>query len=109
MYNFELGKRLFIDSKLHIWNRPINLDFNTSKGDIGGAFELDFRYFFLSKSPSQYRGTSVDIGTTMKTFGFLPEELFLKERILFLQLMVLQLHLVLLMMTGMAVNNLQPQ
>ncbi len=81
LYNFQLSDRLFIDSKLHIWNQPVGLDFNTSEGDLGGAFELDLRYFFFSKKPSQFGGTSIDFGTTMKTFGFLPEELFLNERI----------------------------
>ena len=81
IYDLRLIDQMFLSSKMHFWQQPKALDFNTTSSETGGAFELDLSYFFLSKSKKNYRGTSVDIGTTMKTAGFLPEELFLDKSI----------------------------
>ncbi|MEQ8471732.1 MAG: hypothetical protein RIC35_11125 [Marinoscillum sp.] len=80
LYGYQLSERCFIDSKVHAWNQPKDLDFNTSEGEFGGAFEFDMSYFFQPKQGG-FKGISMDLGTTMKTQGFLPEELFLQERI----------------------------
>lgn len=81
LYQFDLTDHLFVDSRLNFWNQPKNLDFNTAESTFGGALDLDLRYFFFYKDSYQKKGTSVDLGMTMKTEGYLPEEIYLTQRI----------------------------
>jgi len=63
----------------HFWQQPLNLDFNTAVSFSGGAIDSDFRYYFNSKKNSRLSAISFDLGLIYKTYGFLPEEVYLDE------------------------------
>ncbi len=66
--------RLSANLSGHIWQQPLNLDFNTPKHFTGGAIDADFKYFFRNKKAGLRNGFSFDVGFIYKTKGFLPEE-----------------------------------
>ena len=56
----------------HIWSQPKNLSFTESKGDLGGAFEMEVMFF-----PKQNKNALGDLGFFLgfltKSKGFMPE------------------------------------
>lgn len=74
-----LTRQLYVGIAGHIWQQPEKLDFNTNKKKNGGALDLDFKYFFPNNKLHGFRGFSVDLGMIYKTYGFLPEEVYLNE------------------------------
>ena len=61
----------------HLWNQPQNLDFNTTNSQFGGSGDLLLKYIFLENKSNN--SMSIDLGLNYKTFGFLPEEVIMKE------------------------------
>lgn len=80
LIDFQLHKRILTNITGHFWNQPKDYDFNTNESFSGGAIDLDFRYFFFNKRDIWLNGFSVDLGMIYKTEGFLPEELYFKEK-----------------------------
>jgi hypothetical protein len=79
LVNYHPIDRLSANLTGHFWQQPVNLDFNTSKSFAGGAFDADFKYFFLNKRSGLLNGFSLDLGLIYKTKGFLPEETRMDE------------------------------
>ena len=56
----------------HIWSQPKNLSFTESKGELGGAFEMEVMFF-----PKQNKNALGDLGFFLgfltKSKGFMPE------------------------------------
>ena len=63
----------------HFWNQPENFDFNTSKGQLGGAGEIFFKYNLIKTNTGN--SMSVDLGLNYKTKGFLPEEVVMDKHL----------------------------
>ena len=63
----------------HVWSQPKNLDFNTTESQFGGAGDLLFKYIVLKNK--SHNSISIDLGLNYKTYGFLPEEVYLKEHV----------------------------
>jgi len=72
--DYFVSSHLALSTAIHSWQQPEKLDFNTKNWKLGGAAELNCRYFFFTKETSTFRGLSVDIGLSCKTTGYLPEE-----------------------------------
>ncbi len=72
--DYSVTARLVSSVNIHLWNQPVNLDFNDSRAKFGGAVEWVGRYFFLTRLGKQHKGISVDLGFIYKSAGFLPEE-----------------------------------
>jgi hypothetical protein len=73
--DYFVSPHLALSGSLHAWQQPLNMSFDTNIGKLGGATELNCRYFFFSKSSvSTLRGISFDISLSYKTTGYLPEE-----------------------------------
>ncbi len=79
LIDFQLHKRILTNVSSHFWNQPKNYDFNTAKSFLGGAVDVDLRYFFFNNRETWLNGFSIDLGMIYKTEGFLPEELYFKE------------------------------
>ena len=74
--DYTFKDRLSLSIATHFWQQPVDYDFNTSESFIGGAIDVDVKYWFALKDNN---GISLDLGMIYKTKGFLPEELYLKE------------------------------
>lgn len=76
-YDFNKGKFL-VNSSLHLWNQPKNLDFetNSNKFGFGAKSEVAIR---ISSWNENKKSAYLNIGASYKTEGFLPEAPSLKE------------------------------
>lgn len=63
----------------HFWSQPENLDFNTTKGQLGGAGDILFKYNLIKMNTGN--SMSVDLGLKYKTKGFLPEEVIMDKHL----------------------------
>lgn len=77
--DFPIHKRWMSTASLHIWSQPANLNFNTKKGDLGGAGELLLKYKLINANKTHLRALSIDIGMIYKTYGYLPEEIVMDK------------------------------
>jgi len=62
-----------------MWKQPANLGFYDNQSKIGGAVETVCRYFFMANQKTKLKALSFDLGLTIKTSGYLPEEIFLRR------------------------------
>lgn len=78
--DFAIGEYFTFSTGAHFWNQPVNLNFNTPVGELGGAIDLlvKLRFFKLNKNNGE-KYLTLDLGTTAKTKGFLPEEMSLEK------------------------------
>mgnify|MGYP006282368169 CR=1 FL=1 len=79
LVDFAFTKKLYATISGHFWEQPEDFDFHTSEHFVGGAIDLDFSYFFLTKNDIRLKAYSLDVGMIYKTEGFLPGELYLKD------------------------------
>lgn len=65
---------LVINAETHFWMQPKDLDFNTSKGEPGGAVKMEVMIIpYLPKRSELIADFGYSIGVLYKTKGFLPE------------------------------------
>lgn len=81
VYQYPVGRRVFLTASGHFWQQPENFQFRTTQHFVGGAADIYVQYFFAS--PQYNRRISLDGGVLIKTRGFLPEEMYLNETISF--------------------------
>jgi hypothetical protein len=74
--DYTFKDKLSLSIATHFWQQPLDYDFNTSKYFVGGAIDVDIRYWFPLMNSN---GISLDLGMIYKTKGFLPEEVYLSE------------------------------
>lgn len=79
LVDYQLTDRLQTNVSGHFWQQPVNYDFNTADYFTGGAIDMNFSYFILSKRELSFQGFSIDLGLIYKTKGFLPEEVYMDE------------------------------
>lgn len=77
--NIKIFKNLVANTKLYAWQQPHNLDFNTTKGDFGGAIDVLMKYKFYF--PQKNTAISLNLGAVAKTEGYLLEEMALNEHV----------------------------
>lgn len=77
--NYPLWKKLTASASAHLWNQPVNLDFNESAGKSGGAIDVLGSYDLLGAKKGKLTSFSLDVGMIYKTEGFLPEEVYLEK------------------------------
>jgi hypothetical protein len=77
---YPLTPRLNLSGMIHYWNQPVNLSFNSSTAQTGGALDLSGSYKILTRNKSSMNYLAVDVGIIYKTTGFLPEEISMDER-----------------------------
>ena len=71
--NIQPFRWLIFDTGVHGWLQPENLDFNTSKGRLGGAIEATFKFMDYKSITRRNTYLSLNIGITAKTQGYLLE------------------------------------
>ena len=64
---------LYINLGCDLWFEPKNLDFNESKYDFGGAFELSANIMLPLYKSEYVNGIGLTLGMLWKSYGFLPE------------------------------------
>lgn len=77
LLDYPLSSKLITSASFHLWSQPKNLDFNTNIGRFGGAADLMLKYPCFKNNAGH--SLSIDLGLCYKTYGFLPEEVVLKE------------------------------
>ena len=77
LVDYQISPRFKTTIAGHLWNQPQNLDFNTTNSQFGGSGDLLLKYIFLENKLNN--SMSVDLGLNYKTFGFLPEEVIMKD------------------------------
>jgi hypothetical protein len=77
--DYPLSQRWTASMSAHFWNQPVNLDFNESTGNLGGAIDVLGSYDLLGDKKGKLKSLSLDVGMIYKTVGFLPEEVFLEK------------------------------
>jgi hypothetical protein len=77
--DFPLAKRLTSSVNVHLWNQPVDLSFDENTGKLGGAVEIVNRYNILASRKTKLKNVSIDLGLIYKTYGFLPEEVYLNK------------------------------
>jgi hypothetical protein len=77
LINYQISPKFNTTIACHLWSQPKNLDFNTTESKFGGAGDMLFKYIILENK--SHNSLSLDLGLNYKTFGFLPEEVILKE------------------------------
>lgn len=79
LVDYQLSPKLSASASSHFWNQPLNLDFNTSKSRFGASGNALLKYRIISNTSGN--ALSLDFGLNCKTYGFLPEEVMLKDNI----------------------------
>jgi len=77
LVNYQISSKFNTTIAAHLWSQPKNLDFNTTYSKFGGSGDLLLKYMVLENK--SHNSMSVDLGFNYKTYGFLPEEVILKE------------------------------
>jgi hypothetical protein len=77
LVNYQISSKFNTTIASHLWNQPQSLDFNTTKSQFGGSGDILFKYIVLEHK--SHNSMSLDLGLNYKTYGFLPEEVYLKE------------------------------
>lgn len=77
LVDYQISSKFNTTVAAHLWNQPHNLDFNTTKSQFGGSGDVLFKYIVLEHK--SHNSMSIDLGLNYKTYGFLPEEVCLKE------------------------------
>lgn len=77
LVNYQISSKFNTTIAAHFWNQPQSLDFNTTKSQFGGSGDILFKYIVLEHK--SHNSMSLDLGLNYKTYGFLPEEVYLKE------------------------------
>ena len=77
LVDYQISPKLNTTIGGHLWSQPKKLDFKTTQSQFGGSADVVFKYT-VSENKS-HNSISLDIGLLYKTFGFLPEEVILKQ------------------------------
>lgn len=77
LVDYQISSKFNTTVAAHLWNQPQNLDFNTTKSQFGGSADVLLKYVVLEHK--SHNSMSLDLGLNYKTYGFLPEEVYLKE------------------------------
>jgi hypothetical protein len=77
LVDYQISSKFNTTVAAHLWNQPQSLDFNTTKSQFGGSGDILFKYIVLEHK--SHNSMSLDLGLNYKTYGFLPEEVYLKE------------------------------
>ena len=82
--DYPVSEKIRCSAALHLWNQPLDLAFNTPTADFGGAVDILVKYpLFHFGETEEVKYFSADFGLNAKTSGFLPEVMFLDERVSF--------------------------
>lgn len=73
-YDIPIAKGISVDAALHGWMQPKALAFKESTGKLGGAIDVMGKYRLFSRTKG-FKGLSLNLGITVKTEGFLLEEM----------------------------------
>jgi hypothetical protein len=72
---------LVSDVAIHGWQQPQHLDFNTTKGNWGGAIDAMFRFKLPAFAKKENMSLSLNLGINAKTHGYLLEEMALDSHV----------------------------
>ena len=81
LFDFQVGKKLLLDTDIHVWQQPVGLSFTETDGFWGGAFDITLRYLVNPNLGENLKRISIDLGVIGKTKGFMPEEMELDKSI----------------------------
>jgi len=77
--DYPIKNRLVSTFSLHLWEQPEGMNFTTSQGKFGAAGEVLIRYKYYTKNKTNLKALSIDLGMIYKSFGYLPEEIIMKN------------------------------
>lgn len=77
--DFQIGKRFLTTLSGHFWDEPNNLSFTENTGKTGGAIDVTCRYKIFANQKTNLKNISFDCGLTLKSYGFLPEEMYIDK------------------------------
>ncbi|PCH99417.1 MAG: hypothetical protein COB81_11255 [Flavobacteriaceae bacterium] len=77
--NYKLSDKIHVSSGVDVWNQPLNLAFNSSKGSLGANAFLKLNYLSIKNSTYFIKNVGVFSEVFYKSDGFLPEYASLKS------------------------------
>ncbi|WP_321332730.1 hypothetical protein [uncultured Bacteroides sp.] len=79
--DIKIGKKWLLNTAVHGWIQPKNMEFTQSSGKPGGAIDVTGKYCLSFLNKSGLKGLSANIGLIIKSKGFLLEEMNMGDQI----------------------------